>query len=112
MQKQTVQAIDVSEIREKRVLVRVDFNVPMAPETTRISDDSRIRESLPTIRYLREREARVILCCHFGRPKGRVVEEMRLGPVRQRLGELLGIGVLNAGGPSGSEPLGSGSRHR
>ena len=84
--------------------MRVDFNVPMAPETTRISDDSRIRESLPTIRYLRERQARVILCCHFGRPKGRVVEEMRLAPVRKRLGELLELDVLDAAGPGGGEP--------
>ena len=105
MQKRTLAEIDSSEIYGKRVLVRVDFNVPMAPGTTRISDDSRIRESLPTIEYLREREARVILCCHFGRPKGRVVEEMRLGPVRERLGELLGLAVLDAAGPSGSEPL-------
>ncbi|MCH8222511.1 MAG: phosphoglycerate kinase [Chloroflexi bacterium] len=99
--KQTVEDVDVAG---KRVLVRVDFNVPMAPETTRISDDSRIRESLPTIRYLRERQARVILCCHFGRPKGRVVEEMRLAPVRKRLGELLELDVLDAAGPGGGEP--------
>ncbi len=80
------------------------MGIPIAPETTRISDDSRIRESLPTIAYLRERQARVVLCCHFGRPKGRVVEEMRLAPVRQRLGELLDLDVLHAGGPGGGEP--------
>ena len=84
--------------------MRVDFNVPMVLDTTEISDDSRIRESLPTIEYLRERQARVVLCCHFGRPKGRVVEEMRLAPVKRRLGELLNLDVLHAGGPGGGEP--------
>ena len=104
MQKQTVEDIDVAG---KRVLVRVDFNVPMAMNGGRITDDSRIRESLPTIEYLRARQARVVLCCHFGRPKGRVIDEMRLAPVRQRLEELLGIGVTDGGGesPQQSPPL-------
>ena len=75
----------------KKVLVRVDFNVEM--DNGRISDDSRIRGALPTIEYLRERGAVVILCSHLGRPGGKVVEDMRLAPVGARLSELLGVGV-------------------
>ena len=75
----------------KRVLVRVDFNVEM--DNDRISDDSRIRGALPTIEYLRERGAVVILCSHLGRPGGKVVEDMRLAPVGARLSELLGAEV-------------------
>ena len=75
----------------KRVLVRVDFNVEM--DNSRISDDSRIRGALPTIEYLRERDAVVILCSHLGRPGGKVVEDMRLAPVGARLSELLGAEV-------------------
>jgi phosphoglycerate kinase len=90
MKKQTVRDIDV---REKRVLVRVDYNVPLEPETRRILDDSRIRATLPTLDYLRQQQARLILCSHLGRPGGQVVESMRLAPVAARLGELLGINV-------------------
>ena len=90
MKKQTVRDVDV---REKRVLARVDYNVPLEPETRRILDDSRIRATLPTVDYLREQRARVILCSHLGRPHGQVVESMRLAPVAARLSELLGTGV-------------------
>ena len=76
MDKRTVRDIDVAG---KRVLVRVDFNVEF--DNGRISDDSRIRGALPTIEYLRERGAVVVLCSHLGRPGGKVVEEMRLAPV-------------------------------
>ncbi|MBA7502896.1 Phosphoglycerate kinase [subsurface metagenome] len=90
MQKKTVKDIDVEG---KRVLVRVDFNVPLDVNTGAISDDSRIRASLPTINYLVEHKAKVILCSHLGRPKGRVVEELRMAPVAQRLSQLIGLPV-------------------
>ena len=74
----------------KSALVRVDFNVPFKSGTTEISDDSRIRAAMPTIEYLVARQCRVVLCCHLGRPNGRVVEDLRAGPVARRLAELLG----------------------
>ncbi|MEX2160034.1 MAG: phosphoglycerate kinase [Dehalococcoidia bacterium] len=89
MKKKTVRDIDV---RGRRVLVRVDFNVPIGDDGS-ILDDLRIRAALPTIDYLRAQGAKVILCSHFGRPKGKVVETLRLAPVARRLGELLGIDV-------------------
>ena len=91
------------EIEGKRVLVRVDYNVPFAPGTVCISDDSRIRASLPTIEYLIERRCTVVLCSHLGRPKGRVVEDLRMAPVTQRLSELLGRPVSQAPGSTGPE---------
>ena len=91
MNKKSVRDVDVAG---KRVFVRVDFNVPL--ENGQITDDTRIRETLPTIRYLIEKGARVILASHLGRPKGKVVEEMRLTPVAARLSELLGKPVAKA----------------
>jgi len=87
MDKKTVRDIEVSG---KRVLVRVDFNVPLNGETRTITDDSRIQAALPTIRYLTERGAKTILCSHLGRPEGRVVEKLRMTPVAGRLSQLLG----------------------
>ena len=92
MQKRTIQDIDVAG---QRVLVRVDFNVPMNNDGT-ISDDSRIRACLPTIQYLVDRRARIILCSHLGRPAGKVVEELRLAPIAQRLSDVLGKPVVIA----------------
>jgi phosphoglycerate kinase len=100
MHKQTVRDIDV---RGKRVLLRVDFNVPVN-DVGEITDDSRIRLSLPTIGYLREHGAAVIACSHFGRPDGKVVEKYRLTAVRKRLSELIGTEVVDAGGPGGPQP--------
>ncbi|PZC46919.1 MAG: phosphoglycerate kinase [Chloroflexi bacterium] len=88
--KKTVRDIDV---KGKRVLVRVDYNVPLDKDTGAISDDIRIRASVPTIRYLLDEGASVILCSHFGRPKGEVVEDMRLKPIVQPLSRHLGLGV-------------------
>ncbi|PIW40748.1 MAG: phosphoglycerate kinase [Chloroflexi bacterium CG15_BIG_FIL_POST_REV_8_21_14_020_46_15] len=100
MQKKTVRDIPVEG---KRVLVRVDFNVPMDMEAGIITDDSRIRASLPTIRYLVAHGAKVILCSHLGRPKGKVVEGLRMAPVAQRLSELLELPVETADDCIGEE---------
>ena len=99
MNKMTIRDIDVST---KKVLVRVDFNVPIDTKTGAITDDSRIRATLPTIKYLTERNARVILISHLGKPKGKVVDSLRLTPVAQRLSQILGqqVGVAaNCIGP-------------
>jgi len=100
MAKMTVRDIEVSG---KRVLVRVDFNVPMNYKTGEITDDSRIRASLPTIHYLIERDARVILISHLGRPDGKIMTEYRLTPIAQRLSQILGQQVGVATDCIGSE---------
>jgi triosephosphate isomerase len=93
MNKLTVKDLAVAG---RRVLVRVDFNVPLSKELT-IEDESRIQGALPTIKYLVERGAKVILCSHLGRPKGKFVPEMSLAPVAKRLAELLpGVNVVFA----------------
>jgi len=90
--KRTVRDIDV---RGKRVFLRADLNVPL--DDGRITDDTRIRASLPTIRYLLDRGAAVILASHLGRPKGKVNDSLRLKPVADRLGQLLGRNVRMTG---------------
>lgn len=82
-----------TEVEGKTVLVRVDFNVPMDIKTGVITDDSRIRAALPTITYLLDHRAKVILCSHLGRPDGRVVEGLRMTPVAQRLSQLVDLPV-------------------
>jgi 3-phosphoglycerate kinase len=88
MDKKTIRDVAV---QGKRVLVRVDFNVPI--DNGRITDDRRIREALPTITELRRQGARVILASHLGRPDGKIVDSLRMDPVALRLGELLGAPV-------------------
>lgn len=92
MDKKTVRDLDVAG---KKVLVRVDFNVPLN-DKGEITDDNRITASLPTIQYLLEQKAAVILMAHLGRPKGQVKPELSLAPVAKHLGKLLGKKILFA----------------
>jgi phosphoglycerate kinase len=92
MAKRSLASLSADELRGKRVLVRVDFNVPL-DEGGAITDDTRIRAALPTINHLSGQGARVLLAAHFGRPKGQVNESMRLTAVAARLSELLGTPV-------------------
>jgi phosphoglycerate kinase len=93
MSKKALASLSASELSGKRVLVRVDFNVPL-DEQGNITDDTRIRAALPTIKHLTGNGSKVILASHFGRPKGKVNESMRLTPVAKRLSELLGQDVI------------------
>lgn len=98
--KKTIKDVDV---RSKRVLVRVDYNVPLDANGN-VSDDKRITASLPTINYLLEQGARIILCSHLGRPKGEVKKEFSLAPVAKRLKELLpGVNIYFASDCIGEE---------
>lgn len=90
------------DIKGKKVLVRVDFNVPL-DDDGRVADDTRIKATLPTIKYLVDQGARVILMSHLGRPKGKVVEKLRLDDVARRLGELLGREIKKVDDCIGSE---------
>ena len=81
------------ELKDKRVLVRCDFNVPLAQKRGIILDDFRIKQTLPTIEYLIEQGAKVILMSHLDRPGGKVVESLRLTPVQNRLTEYLNVQV-------------------
>ena len=91
MNKKSVRDVD---LKGKKVFCRVDFNVPM--QDGQITDETRIQAALPTIQYLQEQGAKVILASHLGRPKGTVVEELRLTPVAKRLSEKLGQEVKKA----------------
>lgn len=92
LNKKTIRDIDVSG---KKVLVRVDFNVPQ-DENGNITDDRRIREALPTIKYLIDHNAKVILVSHLGRPKGKFDPKYSMAPVAKRLSELLSKEVILA----------------
>src|SRR5699024_8168833 len=98
MNKKTLHDLDVNN---KKVFCRVDFNVPM--KDGKVTDDTRIRSALPTIEYLAKNGATVILASHLGRPKGSVVEELRLDPVAERLSELLGKEVVKTDAVYGKE---------
>lgn len=89
MHKKTLKDLD---LQGKKVFCRVDFNVPM--QNGEVTDDTRIKAALPTIKYLADHGAKVILASHLGRPKGKAVDELRLDPVAQRLSELLNKQVL------------------
>ena len=102
---------ELGDLRGKRVLVRSDLNVPLEADASgspAITDDGRIRASVPTIAALSEAGARVIVCAHLGRPKGTPEEKYSLAPVAARLGELLGRDVTFATGyhfrPEGDAP--------
>ncbi|WP_316900569.1 phosphoglycerate kinase [Pseudodesulfovibrio indicus] len=95
--------IDELPISGKKLLFRVDFNVPI--EDGVITDDHRIRAALPSIRYALDNGASVILCAHLGKPKGKVVPELSLGPVANRTGELLGLGVALIPGRIGDQAV-------
>lgn len=84
----TLRTMDDLDLEHQRVLVRVDFNVPL--EDGKITDDTRIQATLPTIHYLMGRQAEIILVSHLGRPKGKVVESLRMKPVADRLAEIMG----------------------
>lgn len=100
MKKKTIRDIDVSG---KKVLIRVDFNVNLDKKTGRITDDSRIRAAIPTLEYLVEKNAKIILCSHMGRPGGMVVENLRMAVVARRLSELTGKTVETVGDCIGLE---------
>ena len=102
MAKRSLSSLGAEDLCGKRVLVRVDFNVPLNDEGE-ITDDTRIRAALPTIRDLIKKGSRVVLAAHFGRPKGKVNDSMRLSPVAKRLGELLGKTVLKTDSCFGPE---------
>ncbi|MBI4198874.1 MAG: phosphoglycerate kinase [Chloroflexi bacterium] len=91
MKKKTVRDIDVTG---KRVLLRADLNVPFVPGTTTIADDSRIQAVMPTLKYLKKRQARIVLCSHLGRPGGKVAKELRMTPIAFRLEALLGEPII------------------
>ncbi|UOR11734.1 phosphoglycerate kinase [Halobacillus amylolyticus] len=98
MNKKTIRDV---EVRGKTVFCRVDFNVPMSGGE--VSDDTRIKAALPTIQHLTSNGAKVVLSSHLGRPKGQVVEELRLDPVAKRLSELIGQTITKTDGVVGEE---------
>lgn len=91
MNKKTIKDINKNELKAKKVLVRCDFNVPLKEGV--IKDDTRIKAAIPTIKYLIENNAQVVLCSHLGRPKGEVNEKYSMQPVAKRLSELLSTQV-------------------
>ena len=109
MKKKSVRDLADAEIRGKRALVRVDFNVPI-DESGTITDDTRIRAALPTFRLLMERGARPVVLSHLGRPKGKPDQRYTLQPVAQRLGELLGCPCIFVESTDSDEALQASTR--
>ena len=95
MAKRSLSTLTAEDLSGKRVLVRVDFNVPLDGEGA-ITDDTRIKAAIPSIKHLLKNDAKVILAAHFGRPKGKVNDKMRLTPVAARLSQLLGNTVIKS----------------
>src|SRR5881227_4154229 len=91
-----IRSIEQLDVAQKRLFIRVDFNVPLDKKTRQVKDDARIRAALPTIKYAIGKKARVILASHLGRPDGKVVPEMSLEPAGVRLSQLLGQDVIFA----------------
>jgi phosphoglycerate kinase len=100
-----IKHVEELPVEGKRVFVRVDYNVPLDKATKKITDDARIQATLPTLRHLIDRGARIVLGSHLGRPDGQVKPELSLEPVGARLAELLGIDVVLA-----DEVVGDGAR--
>jgi 3-phosphoglycerate kinase len=97
-----IKVIEDLDIKGKRVLVRVDFNVPLN-EKTQITDDTRIKMAMPTIKYIISNGGKAILMSHLGRPKGKKIDGLKMNPVAERLSELLGRNVLKLGDSIGDE---------
>src|SRR5271157_2685581 len=96
--KQTIKDVD---LKDKTVLLRADYNVPLSKG--KITDDYRIRQSLPTIKYLLDHKVKLIICSHLGRPEGKVVRALSLKPVAETLSHLIDRTVLFASDCSGPE---------
>ncbi len=104
MAKLSLSSLNKSVLEGKKVLVRVDFNVPLDDNGV-ITDDTRIRAAIPTIKYLVDNSAKVILAAHFGRPKGKVNEKMRLTPVAERLSSIISKKVILSNSCIGDDAL-------
>jgi phosphoglycerate kinase len=104
LDKMNIRELSGAQVRGKRALMRVDYNVPL-DENGQVTDDARIRATLPTLAHLRDRDARVVLLSHLGRPKGEVMPEYSLAPVAERLGQLLGERVTFVASTTTAEAL-------
>ncbi|HEY4238560.1 MAG TPA: phosphoglycerate kinase [Kofleriaceae bacterium] len=100
-----IKSVEELAVEGKRVFVRVDYNAPQDKATRKVTDDARIRATLPTLKHLIDRGARIVLGSHLGRPDGKVKPELSLEPVAARLAELIGQDVTLA-----DEPVGDGAR--